>query len=230
MPSLQHASRDQGRPDAPPQPAGRRHRGAAGGAGRAQPDRRREAARPRPPRARGADRQRARLPRLHPLEVDGSVRRRNPDAAWSTSTAAPTCARPTRRHWRFVVALADALGARAVLPAYPLAPEFTVDDSFEEMVQLVEEVAAESPDGYVLAGDSAGGGYALALAQALRDRGATPARPTGAARPLGRPHRLRAGHARGRRARPVAVLRPPRRSTRRSGRARRPRPRSPTRG
>ena len=74
-------------------------------------------------------------------------------------------------HWRFVVPLADALGARLVLPAYPLAPEFTVDDSFEEMVQLVEEVAADSPDGYVLAGDSAGGGYALAVAQALRDRG-----------------------------------------------------------
>ena len=74
-------------------------------------------------------------------------------------------------HWRFLVPLADALGARAVLPAYPLAPEFTVEDSFEEMVPLFEEVAAESPDGVVLAGDSAGGGYALALAQALRDRG-----------------------------------------------------------
>lgn len=74
-------------------------------------------------------------------------------------------------HWRFVVPMADAMGARAVLPAYPLAPEFSVEDSFEEMVQLVEEVAAESPDGFVLAGDSAGGGYALAVAQALRDRG-----------------------------------------------------------
>ena len=74
-------------------------------------------------------------------------------------------------HWRFLVPLADALGARAVLPAYPLAPEFTVEDSFEEMVALVQEVLAESPDGVVLAGDSAGGGYALAVAQALRDRG-----------------------------------------------------------
>ncbi len=74
-------------------------------------------------------------------------------------------------HWRFLVPLADALGARAVLPAYPLAPEFTVEDSFEELLRLFDEVAAESPDGVVLAGDSAGGGYALALAQALRDRG-----------------------------------------------------------
>jgi monoterpene epsilon-lactone hydrolase len=74
-------------------------------------------------------------------------------------------------HWRFVSRLADALGARGVLPAYPVAPEFTVEDSFEEMVALVAEVLAESPDGVVLAGDSAGGGYALAVAQALRDRG-----------------------------------------------------------
>ena len=74
-------------------------------------------------------------------------------------------------HWRFMVKLADTLGARAVLPAYPLAPEFTVEDSFEEMVSLVEEVIADSPGGVVLAGDSAGGGYALAVAEALRDRG-----------------------------------------------------------
>jgi len=75
------------------------------------------------------------------------------------------------RHWRFATRLADSLGARAVLPAYPLAPEFTVHDSFDEMVALLEEVCAQSPQGVVLAGDSAGGGYALAVAQALRDRG-----------------------------------------------------------
>jgi acetyl esterase/lipase len=80
--------------------------------------------------------------------------------------------RPTdERHWRTVTRLADELGARVVLPAYPLAPEFTVEDSFDQMVALFEEVAASSPDGVILAGDSAGGGYALALAEALRDRG-----------------------------------------------------------
>jgi monoterpene epsilon-lactone hydrolase len=75
------------------------------------------------------------------------------------------------RHWRFLTKLADALGARAVLPCYPLAPEFTVEDSFEEMIELLEEIASQSPEGVVLVGDSAGGGYALALAEALRDRG-----------------------------------------------------------
>jgi monoterpene epsilon-lactone hydrolase len=75
------------------------------------------------------------------------------------------------RHWHFATRLADTLGARVVLPCYPLGPEFTVEDSFEAMVELFGEVAAQSPDGVVLVGDSAGGGYSLALAEALRDRG-----------------------------------------------------------
>ncbi len=76
-----------------------------------------------------------------------------------------------KRHWQFATRLADALEARTVLPAYPLAPEFSVEDSFEQMIEIFDEVAAVSPEGVVLVGDSAGGGYALALAEALRDRG-----------------------------------------------------------
>ncbi len=75
------------------------------------------------------------------------------------------------RHWRFATKLADALGARAVLPMYPLAPEHTVHDSFDQIVEICDRVAAQSPEGVVLAGDSAGGGYALAVAEALRDGG-----------------------------------------------------------
>ena len=75
------------------------------------------------------------------------------------------------RQWSFAVRVADALGARAVMPLYPLAPEFTVHDSLDGLADAFEEVAAECPDGVVLAGDSAGGGLALALAQELRDRG-----------------------------------------------------------
>jgi monoterpene epsilon-lactone hydrolase len=86
------------------------------------------------------------------------------------------------RHWRFATRLADALGARAVLPLYPLAPEFTVHDSLGDLADVFEEVAAECPDGVMLAGDSAGGGLALALAQELRDRGRV--------RPCAQPARL----------------------------------------
>ena len=74
-------------------------------------------------------------------------------------------------HWRFATRLAEELDADVVLPSYLLAPEFTVEDSFEGMLRVFAEVAARSPGGVVLAGDSAGGGYALALAQALRDAG-----------------------------------------------------------
>jgi monoterpene epsilon-lactone hydrolase len=78
-----------------------------------------------------------------------------------------------QRHWSFATKLADAWDARAVLPLYPLAPEFTVHDSIDHLADVFEEVAADCPEGVVLVGDSAGGGLALALAQVLRDRART---------------------------------------------------------
>lgn len=78
---------------------------------------------------------------------------------------------PHPRQWKFAARIADDIDAELVFPAYPLSPEHTVGDSFESMVSLLSEAMATSPDGVVLAGDSAGGGYALALAEALRDRG-----------------------------------------------------------
>ncbi len=77
-------------------------------------------------------------------------------------------------HVRYACRLARALDARVVLPAYPLAPEHTWRDSHEPLVGLVTRWAARSP--VVLAGDSAGGGLALALALTLRERGG--AQPT----------------------------------------------------
>jgi epsilon-lactone hydrolase len=78
-------------------------------------------------------------------------------------------------HVRYLTRLAEALGARIVLPDYPLAPEHTWRDSFDPLVDLTARWCA-APGDTVLAGDSAGGGYALALALALRDRGG--AQPT----------------------------------------------------
>mgnify|MGYP000914578236 CR=1 FL=1 len=73
-------------------------------------------------------------------------------------------------HVRYLARLATALGARIVLPDYPLAPEHTWRDSHDPLVDLVARWTADSGE-LILAGDSAGGGYALALALALRDRG-----------------------------------------------------------
>ena len=54
---------------------------------------------------------------------------------------------------RYAGRLARALGARVVLPDYPLAPEHTWRDSFEPLVALAGRWA-EEPGGVVLAGDS----------------------------------------------------------------------------
>jgi monoterpene epsilon-lactone hydrolase len=75
-------------------------------------------------------------------------------------------------HVRFLARLAEDLRARVVVPDYPLAPEHTWRDSFEPLVGLVSRWADPGTGGRLtLSGDSAGGGYALALAQAVRDRG-----------------------------------------------------------
>lgn len=72
-------------------------------------------------------------------------------------------------HVRYATRLADAVGARIVMPDYPLAPAHTWRDSHDA---LVEDAARKASEGdLVLAGDSAGGGLALAMALSLRDRG-----------------------------------------------------------
>ncbi|MCD4532661.1 alpha/beta hydrolase [Nocardioides sp. cx-169] len=70
---------------------------------------------------------------------------------------------------RYAVRLATQLRARVVIPDYPLTPEHTVHDSHQAVADDVASWAEEGP--VVLLGDSAGGGYALAVAQTLRDRG-----------------------------------------------------------
>ncbi len=77
-------------------------------------------------------------------------------------------------HVRYATRLADAIGARVVMPAYPLAPEHTWADSHDALVADAAHWAAEE-GGIVLAGDSAGGGLALAMALSMRDRSLTPA-------------------------------------------------------
>ena len=73
-------------------------------------------------------------------------------------------------HVRWLARVATRLQARVVVPLYPLTPEHTWRDSYDLLVGEAARWAAE-PGGMVLAGDSAGGGYALAVALGLRDRG-----------------------------------------------------------
>ena len=56
-----------------------------------------------------------------------------------------------------------------VFPVYPLVPFHTVDENFPVMKELFEKVKKENKDKkIILSGDSAGGGYALALAEQLK--------------------------------------------------------------
>ena len=75
--------------------------------------------------------------------------------------------------------LALAAQARALVPTYRLAPEHPFPAAIEDAVAAYRWLLAEGADAarVVLAGDSAGGGLALATALALRDRGL--ARPAG---------------------------------------------------
>lgn len=75
-----------------------------------------------------------------------------------------------RSHWRYAVKLARELDARIVVPEYPLAPGSTWRDTHPALLELFPQLAIESPQGVVVAGDSAGGGLALALAQHIRAR------------------------------------------------------------
>jgi epsilon-lactone hydrolase len=70
---------------------------------------------------------------------------------------------------RYAARLAGDIGARVVMPDYPLAPEHTWRDSHDDLVGLAARLASEGE--LVVAGDSSGGGLALAVAQSLRDRG-----------------------------------------------------------
>ncbi len=73
-------------------------------------------------------------------------------------------------HVRYATRLAEHLDAQLVLPTYPLTPEHTWRDSHERLADRLAK-AATAPGRLVLAGDSAGGNIALALALTLRDRG-----------------------------------------------------------
>jgi epsilon-lactone hydrolase len=79
---------------------------------------------------------------------------------------------PQSLHWDIVKALIERTGATVVLPAYPVAPEHDWQPAYAMIntiyARLVAEVGAKR---VVIAGDSAGGGITLSLAQQLRDAG-----------------------------------------------------------
>jgi len=76
----------------------------------------------------------------------------------------------TPYHWDFLGRLVDRVpGLEITIPIYPLAPEVDHRATFAMIEPLCERLAAAGP--YAIAGDSAGGGIALALAQRRQQEG-----------------------------------------------------------
>ena len=93
-----------------------------------------------------------------------------PTGRSSTCTAGATSRRSTRSTCA-TRAAGRGLDAEVVLPDYPLAPEHTWRDSPRRARRRLADALGDRTPRLVLAGDSAGGGLALALALTLRDRG-----------------------------------------------------------
>ncbi len=79
-------------------------------------------------------------------------------------------------HWRFAAYLAREVGARVVVPVYPLAPAATAATVVPGTVALATALLVDPASQPVfLVGDSAGAGLALASAQELHRDGHAPA-------------------------------------------------------
>jgi monoterpene epsilon-lactone hydrolase len=74
--------------------------------------------------------------------------------------------------WRMVERLVARTACTAVVPLYPLAPEYIWRDAFGVVTPLYEALVAQvGAENLIVLGDSAGGGMALSLAQQLRNAG-----------------------------------------------------------
>ncbi|WP_058304433.1 alpha/beta hydrolase fold domain-containing protein [Gorillibacterium timonense] len=79
---------------------------------------------------------------------------------------------PLSWHWRFLDKLSQKLNGTITVPVYPKAPNHQYKEAFEKVLPIYEDLLTKtSPDNIVLMGDSAGGGFALALAQLLLEKG-----------------------------------------------------------
>lgn len=80
------------------------------------------------------------------------------------------CHNFAKQHWKALAGWADKAGCGIVAPNYPLLPIHTAAEAHPPVLALYQELLQRYPAGrIVIAGDSAGGGFTLALAQEIRD-------------------------------------------------------------
>lgn len=102
-----------------------------------------------------------------------SVRRSVKDAALLYLHGGGYCVGSPRSHRALAARLAEAVGVVAYVPDYRLAPEHPQPAALEDALATYRALLRSGlePGRILVAGDSAGGGLALALAMALRDTG-----------------------------------------------------------
>lgn len=75
-----------------------------------------------------------------------------------------------REHWNFLADIIDDSGATIVVPDYPLTPKYNYEDVFNMVEPIYKKIINNKKDNeFIIMGDSAGGGLALALVQKLAD-------------------------------------------------------------
>jgi acetyl esterase/lipase len=73
-------------------------------------------------------------------------------------------------HWSFLGRLVRAIGCTVTVPIYPLAPRYGYKDAYAMVTTAYRRAVSKyDPTSMTLMGDSAGGGFALGLAQSLRE-------------------------------------------------------------
>ena len=76
----------------------------------------------------------------------------------------------TDQHWKVMAEWAQTTGCGIVTPNYPLLYCYTASDAHPLMMQLYQQLIKQYPAGrLIIMGDSAGGGFTLALAQEARN-------------------------------------------------------------
>jgi acetyl esterase/lipase len=79
----------------------------------------------------------------------------------------------TSMHWKIIKNIVVNANCKVSYIDYPLAPEYNYKTTFEMVQQCYDKFINENPnDTFMLMGDSAGGGLALAFAQKLRNENA----------------------------------------------------------